>query len=360
MATDDNSGGLSGSQQTAGIAIDRRTLVVATGGMLGGTALLGQPIVAQETVVVNVSDETAGPGEQVAVSLTIEGDNIEVTGYDFTIVYDADLLSFVEANGIDMPDPEVSGESAGAVSANAIVPGGVAVDLTAAEFVFAVDDGADPGAVADITVASGEISDTDAKQVSFTTDDGSVTNSDGGSDDGDDGSDGGDDGSDGGGDDGSDGGDDGGDDGNDGGEDGSDDGSSNEGSDDGSDSSGDDGSDGSDDESEGDNSDPDDGTNESDDEDDSSDPDSNPDDEDDSGNPDSNPDDEGNSDDSENNPDDTSESGSDNPNDDSDNSDDDAGDDGFGPGFSVGGTLTALGGVGYLLQRRLTGENDET
>ena len=58
---------------TTSDAVGRRTLLRAAGGVAVGAAVVGR-VSAQEAVVVRLSEETAMPGEQVSVSLTIEGE----------------------------------------------------------------------------------------------------------------------------------------------------------------------------------------------------------------------------------------------------------------------------------------------
>ncbi len=369
---------------TTSNAVGRRTLLRAAGGVAVGAAVVGK-VSAQEAVVVTLSEETAMPGEQVSVSLAIEGEQepeTTVAGYELTIAYDDSLL-FVEANGVDLPEPVVN-QTEGNLQANTASSQGATVDLTAAEFVFTLDESASSGDVATLAVVDGKLSSADLETVGFTTTDGQVTASDdsgggdGGNDSGDGGDDGGNDGGDGG-DDSGDGGDDGGNDGGDGGDDSGDggddggndggDGGNNSGDDggngsgdggnddgnDGGDDSGsnngnDGGSNGGDDGGTGGNDGGSDGSNESDG--------GNDDGEDDSSNDGSN--------DSGSNGDGDGNNGGDNGDssaDDDESGDDDGtssnGGDGFGPGFSVGGAVAALGGVGYMLRRRLAGEQDE-
>jgi PGF-CTERM protein len=358
---------------TTSNAVGRRTLLRAAGGVAVGAAVVGK-VSAQEAVVVTLSEETAMPGEQVSVSLAIEGEQepeTTVAGYELTIAYDDSLL-FVEANGVDLPEPVVN-QNGGNLQANTASSQGATVDLTAAEFVFTLDESASSGDVATLAVVDGKLSSADLETVGFTTTDGQVTASDGsgggdggGDDGGDDGgNDGGDDGGNDGGDDGgddggNDGGDDGGSDGgddsgDDGGNDSGDDGGNDDGNDGGDDSGGDNGDDGGsddgDDGSTGGNDGGSDGSNEGDGG------------NDDGGNDGSN---DGRNDSSSNGDDDDGNNGGNNGDsgaDGDESGDDDGtsnnGGDGFGPGFGVGGAVAALGSVGYMLRRRLGGEQDE-
>ena len=275
-----------GDEKSSVSRLSRRTFVT-TGALVGAATLFGRPVAAQAAVAVNLSDETGAPGEEVAVTLTIEGqDNPEaqISAYLFDIGFDDDVLSFVEANGIDMNDPTVNDEEPGEVSLSGLEAVGVEVDLTAAELVFGIGEDIEPEEVIEVLMIDGSVVDSDAETISFTSSDGSVTNSEDGDEDEDEGED--------------------------------------EDEDEGEDEDGDE------DEDEGEDEDGDEDEDEGEDEDEDE--------------------DEGENESEANG--DPEQAGT----------EDDSDDDGFGPGFGVGGALTALGGVGYIIHRRLAGEDSDS
>ena len=344
MAADDRpSRQVVSDEESSDPRLSRRAFVT-TGALAGAAALFGRPAAAQTDVTVAFSDETAAPGEQVSVVLTVaeeDSPDTQISGYELGIGFDENIVSFVDANGIDMDDPVTNERAPGELTISAVNPDGVAVTLTAAELVFDVDGSVDPGSVSVVSILDGELLDRDVEQVSFTGSDGSVTVSDdeGENEDDDEGEDEDDDEDDG--EDENDEGedeDDEGEDENDEGEDEDDDG---EDEDDGGEDEDDEGED-EDDEGEDEDDDGEDEDDEGEDEDGDEDDDEG---EDEDGDEDDDEGDESGGRDDDNGGEEQNEDG-----------DDDSGDDGFGPGLGAGSALTALGGVGYMLHRRLAGE----
>lgn len=114
-------------------------------------------------VAASLDDRTGAPGSEVTVTFAVDpesDDNAVVGAYDIKITYDETVVSFVDATGVDLPDPSANSPSPGTLVANAADTTGVSVPLTAAEFTFAID---------------GDASDGDSTDISFVTDDSALT-----------------------------------------------------------------------------------------------------------------------------------------------------------------------------------------
>ncbi|WP_247730086.1 cohesin domain-containing protein [Halovivax limisalsi] len=81
---------------------------------------------------IRLSDASDAAGEQVTVEL--ESDGADVWGYRAEISYDASVVDFVAASGVDLPDPQVTDES-GTLDASASQSSGVG-GPTLAELTF--------------------------------------------------------------------------------------------------------------------------------------------------------------------------------------------------------------------------------
>lgn len=114
-------------------------------------------------VTASIGDETAAPGDEVTVVFGVDPDsdnNAEVGAYDIRLTYDESVVSFVEAAGVDFPDPTVTEPSTGTVTADAEQSSGDPVPLTPAEFTFSID---------------GDAADGDSTAISFVTDQSELT-----------------------------------------------------------------------------------------------------------------------------------------------------------------------------------------
>jgi len=142
-------------------------------------AFAGSVAAAEHDIDVSFSDEEADAGMEVDVSFDFdpaEDPDAEVGAYDVEIHYDADVVSFVDAEGEDLADPVVGDDEDGTLTANVGQATGDPVPLTAATFTFEVDDGAADGDVADIELNDDESSFSDPiDDVSFESTAGSIT-----------------------------------------------------------------------------------------------------------------------------------------------------------------------------------------
>ena len=133
-------------------------------------------------VVASLSDEEASVGHEVTVTADIApmaNDDAGVGAYDVQVEYDADTVSFVEASGVDLPDPKFNELESGLITANAADVDGEPVPMTPVSFTFEVDEGTTPGDVADIEFVAEESAFYDPnEEVSTGLESGSITVSD--------------------------------------------------------------------------------------------------------------------------------------------------------------------------------------
>ena len=143
------------------------------------SAMAGDIVTATTDVSVSFSDETGNTGEEVAVSFDIDpadDPDAEVGSYDVEISYDDAILSFVDADGEELPDPAGGETDPGTVALNAAQATGEGVPLTAATLFFDVEDDAEDGAVAAIELVDDESEFNDPiDPVTFESEPGSVT-----------------------------------------------------------------------------------------------------------------------------------------------------------------------------------------
>ena len=149
------------------------SVVAMTATFAGGVAA------AEHDIDVSFSDEEADVGQEVAVSFDFdpaEDPDAEVGSYNVEINYDPDVVSPVDIEGEDLPDPTWSDDGDGTITANALQTTGEPVPLTAATLTFEVDDGAEDGDVADIELNDAESEFNDpTEEVTFESAAGSVT-----------------------------------------------------------------------------------------------------------------------------------------------------------------------------------------
>ncbi len=161
----------------------RRRFLQTTAGALAGGALVTTALASEHDVDVSFGSATAAPGESIDIPLDIDPANdpdAEVGAYDIELTYDDSVLSFVEANGVDLADPTVSEPEDGTVVATATGTTGTVVPLTAATFTFDVESDADGGDTADIELVDAESEFTDpVNDVTFESQSGTVTVADG-------------------------------------------------------------------------------------------------------------------------------------------------------------------------------------
>jgi hypothetical protein len=135
----------------------------------------------EHTLQAEFSDEHAYPGDKVTVSLDLTGDeDLRVGSYNIEVHYDSEVMSFVEASGVDIDDPVVNEPTDGVLKLAADQPNGEPVPLTAATLTFEIDASATPGDSATVELVDDQSDFYDPNDhVSHVSDSGTVTVADG-------------------------------------------------------------------------------------------------------------------------------------------------------------------------------------